>query len=120
MKNFTRAAAFAAVLSMAATGALADETCEVSKWGEGDELGAANLLSPERTLEALKLVRQGKTLPLGIVIGPETPAFPPRSMSLQVVQPNQQGGQKLTEFGYPGNYNDDLLQTWIGIGSQLD
>ncbi|MFC6758512.1 cyclase family protein [Sulfitobacter porphyrae] len=36
------------------------------------------------------------------------------------MQPNQQGGQKLTSFGYEGNYNDDILQTWIGIGSQLD
>ena len=37
-----------------------------------------------------------------------------------MVQPNQHGGQKLSSFGYEGNYNDDLLQTWIGIGSQLD
>ena len=37
-----------------------------------------------------------------------------------MVQPNQQGGQKLSAFGYEGNYNDDILQTWIGIGSQLD
>lgn len=59
-------------------------------------------------------------MPLGITIGPDTPAFPPRSLSLQVVQPNQQGGQKLSGFGYEGNYNDDLLQTWIGIGLQLD
>jgi kynurenine formamidase len=59
-------------------------------------------------------------MPLGIVIDSSTPAFQPRSLSLQVVQPNQQGGQKLDAFGYPGVYNDDLLQTWIGIGSQLD
>ena len=38
----------------------------------------------------------------------------------QVVQSNQQGGQKLLGFGYEANYNDDLLQTWIGIGSQQD
>jgi kynurenine formamidase len=59
-------------------------------------------------------------MPLGIVIDASTPAFPPRSLSLQVVQPNQQGGQKLTQFGYPANYNDDILQTWVGIGSQID
>jgi hypothetical protein len=39
---------------------------------------------------------------------------------LQVVQPNQQGGQRLNGFGYPANYNDDILQTWVGIGSQID
>lgn len=94
--------------------------CTPSPWGADDQIGSANWVSTERTLNAASLIKQGKTVPLGIVIGPSTPAFPPRSLSLQVVQPNQQGGQKLTEFGYQGNYNDDLLQTWIGIGSQLD
>ena len=96
------------------------QDCDHSHWGPDDQLGSANLISTERTLEAAKLIKQGKSMPLGIVIGPDTPAFPPRSLSLQVVQPNQHGGQKLSSFGYEGNYNDDLLQTWIGIGSQLD
>ena len=94
--------------------------CKPSPWGADDQIGSANWVSAERTLNAASLIKQGKSVPLGIVIGPNTPAFPPRSLSLQVVQPNQQGGQKLAEFGYQGNYNDDLLQTWIGIGSQLD
>ena len=94
--------------------------CTPSSWGADDQIGAANWVSTERTLKAVSLIKQGKSVPLGIVIGPNTPAFPPRSLNLQVVQPNQQGGQKLAEFGYQGNYNDDLLQTWIGIGSQLD
>lgn len=91
-----------------------------SKWGANDTLGSANLVTPERTLEAAKLIKLGKSMPLGIAISSNTPAFPPRSLNLQVVQPNQQGGQKLSAFGYDANYNDDLLQTWIGIGSQLD
>ena len=94
--------------------------CKPSPWGADDQIGSANWVSADRTLNAASLIKQGKSVPLGIVIGPNTPAFPPRSLSLQVVQPNQQGGQKLAEFGYQGNYNDDLLQTWIGIGSQLD
>ena len=106
-------------LGFAATSAFAQD-CTPSKWGAEDQIGSANLLSAERTLEAAKLIKQGKSMPLGIVIGPDTPAFPPRSLSLQIVQPNQQGGQKLSGFGYEGNYNDDIIQTWIGIGSQLD
>ncbi|MFT4653760.1 MAG: kynurenine formamidase [Kangiellaceae bacterium] len=95
--------------------------CTVSsQWGAQDTLGSANLVTPQRTLQAAKLIKQGKSMPLGIAIGPNTPAFPPRSLNLQVVQPNQQGGQKLSSFGYDANYNDDLLQTWVGIGSQLD
>ena len=102
------------------TGAAIAQDCAPSKWGADDTIGSANLVTPARTLEAAKLIKQGKSMPLGITIGSDTPAFPPRSLNLQVVQPNQQGGQKLSGFGYEGNYNDDILQTWIGIGSQLD
>lgn len=106
--------------AMIASSALAATDCTPSKWGPQDTLGSANLISPENTLIAAKLIKQGKSHPLGIVIDSNTPAFAPRSLSLQVVQPNQQGGQKLDSFGYPGNYNDDILQTWVGIGSQID
>jgi kynurenine formamidase len=104
-------------LVMGANVALAAD-CKPSKWGKDDEIGSANLVTPERVKAALGLVKQGKTHPLGIVIDANTPAFPPRSLSLQVVQPNQQGGQRL--FAYNGSYNDDVLQTWIGIGPQID
>lgn len=104
---------------MAATSVFAQD-CRESKWGADDEIGSANLVTPESTLMAAKLIKQGKSQPLGIVIDSKTPAFAPRTLNLQVVQPNQQGGQKLSQFGYPGNYNDDILQTWVGIGSQID
>lgn len=96
------------------------QDCTPSKWGADDELGSANLVTAENTLMAAALIKQGKSVPLGIVIDSTTPAFSPRSLSLQVVQPNQQGGQKLSAFGYEGNYNDDILQLWVGIGSQID
>ena len=117
--KFTKIIATALSIGVGASAAWAQD-CDHSHWGPDDQLGSANLISTERTLQAAKLIKQGKSMPLGIVIGPDTPAFPPRSLSLQVVQPNQHGGQKLSSFGYEGNYNDDLLQTWIGIGSQLD
>ena len=107
------------IAGFAASSAVAQD-CAQSKWVADDQIGSANLVSTERTLEAAKLIKKGKSMPLGIVIGPDTPAFPPRSLNLQIVQPNQQGGQKLSAFGYEGNYNDDIIQTWIGIGSQLD
>jgi len=94
------------------------EECIPSKWGKADEIGSANLVTTERVIAASKLIKQGKTQPLGITIDANTPAFPPRGLSLQVVQPNQQGGGRL--FAYDGSYNDDLMQLWLGIGSQLD
>jgi len=105
------------------TGTLASDpsACTPSKWGPDDQIGAANLVTPERTLQAMKLVKQGISHPLGIVIGPKTPAFPPRSMALQVVSPGQQNGRSLEgDFGWNITYNDDLAQLWFGIGSQID
>jgi kynurenine formamidase len=109
----------ACAVSLAATSVIAQD-CTPSKWGADDEIGSANLVTSENTLMAASLIKQGKSLPLGIVIDANTPAFPPRSLSLQVVQPNQQGGQRLTQFGYAASYNDDIIQTWLGIGSQID
>lgn len=112
-------AGLACALTLVA-GQLFAADCAPSKWGADDEIGAANLVTAENTLKAAGLIKQGKSMPLGIVIDSETPAFAPRSLNLQVVQPNQQGGQRLDGFGYPGVYNDDILQTWVGIGSQID
>jgi kynurenine formamidase len=109
-------ATLAAVLLTA--GVAQAEECKPSKWGTKDEIGAANLITDSSVLEAMKLVKLGRTHPLGIIIDSTTPAFPPRSLSLQVVQPNQQGGGRL--FAYKGSYNDDLIQTWLGIGPQID
>jgi kynurenine formamidase len=117
MKLATAVTAAAAALSVVAGSALAQD-CKPSKWGAKDEIGNANLVTPARVKAALGLVKQGKTHPLGIIIDSSTPAFPPRTLSLEVVQPNQQGGQRL--FAYKGSYNDDLVQTWLGIGPQID
>ena len=118
MRIKTPLIAATAALVLTATASFAKGDCKPSKWGANDEIGSANLVTPERTKAALALVKQGKSHPLGIVIDSSTPAFAPRSLSLQIVQPNQQGGQTL--FGYKGSYNDDVLQTWIGIGPQID
>jgi len=117
MKAWTAIGAATVLLLFTVGPALAAD-CKPSKWGKDDEIGAANLVTPGRVLDAIKLVKQGKSHPLGIVIDSKTPAFPPRTLSLQVVQPGQQGAQRL--FGYKGSYNDDLVQTWLGIGPQID
>ena len=100
-----------------ATGAVAEDPCEPSRWGPDDEIGNANLITAESVLAASELVRTGKTYSLGITIDASTPAFPPRGLMLQVVQPNQQQGR----VAFPNStYNDDVFQGWFGIGSQID
>lgn len=111
----------AAALVMAADGVGFAQDCEPSRWGVDDELGAANHMSPESVLAALGLVKRGEVHPLGIVIDPNMPAFPPRKMMLQVIQPNQHYGRSLVaDYGWPIVYNDDASQLWWGIGPQID
>ncbi len=95
--------------------------CKPSKWGAKDEIGAANLMNADTLKEAAKLIKKGKSAPLGIVIEPGMPAFPPRFVNLNVHQPNQFGGRKLGPvFGWNFSYNDDSAQLWFGVGPQLD
>ena len=65
--------------------------------------------------------KKGKSHPLGIAISSKTPAFPPRTLSLTVFAPNQSAGANLKgALGYHMTYADDILNTWVGIGSQID
>lgn len=95
-----------------------DHSWTESPWGAEDEIGAANRVTPEVVMEAAKLITTGKTYPLGIVIGSDTPAFPPRSMSVSILQPGQTSGGSLGPT--QTTYNDDIFMGWLGIGSQID
>ena len=121
-KTYTSLHRFRIILLLAMISPVAiSQECLPSKWGADDEIGAANHVSPARTLAAAALIKKGESHPLGIVVDSEVPAFPPRSMSLQVVQPGQHNNRSLIgEFGWDVSYNDDLAQLWFGIGPQLD
>ncbi len=89
-----------------------------SKYGAEDTKGAMNNLSEAGTVNAAKLVKTGKTYALGVVTGPQTPAYPPRSYSATILQTNDgQGGSmganKVTA-------HDDIIHSWVGIGTQID
>ena len=58
--------------------------------GAGDELGAANYVTPAQVSAAASLVKAGQSHGLGIVIESGMPAFPPRDTQLQIVQPGQE------------------------------
>jgi kynurenine formamidase len=90
-----------------------------SKFGANDEIGAANYLTPAGVLQAAQLIKTGKVYSLGITVNTTTPAFPPRSCAIYIVQPGQVGSAQ--GLG-PTNttYNDDILNCWTGIGTQLD
>jgi len=123
VKNLTRLSVAAALVSSIAFvgGTALAASCKHSKWGKGDEIGAANYVNPQQVKAAASLVKKGESHPLGIEIFPGMPAFPPRYTQLQIVQPGQQWDNDLAKaFGWPIVYNDDVLQMWLGTGPQID
>ncbi len=94
------------------------EKCVESPWGPDDEIGALNRITNEKTLEAAKLVKQGKAIRLGIEINKDTPSFPPRVWSLHTFLPSQEGGRAYGKNRF--NYIDDVVMGWVGTGPQID
>ena len=86
--------------------------------GTEDEKGAANHLTPQLALEAAKLVKTGKVYQLGVETNSKTPAYPPRTFGVTILQPGQTGGTSLGPT--KTTYNDDIITGWVGVGSQLD
>jgi len=89
-----------------------------SKFGPQDQIGNLNHVTPAKTLAATKLVTKGKAYRLGIETNRNTPAYPPRTFALTIVQPGQAGG--VTMGPSKTSYNDDIVTGWLGIGSQID
>lgn len=108
----------ALALAWAATPAPAAEDLGSKRWGPADEIGSANHVTPERVVEAARLVKTGKTYALGIETNTRTPSFPPRSFRLTIVQPGQAGNDGIG--ANRATYNDDIVDGWMGTGSQLD
>ena len=112
------ACAVATVLAAGAAQAQQQACLTASKFGPSDEIGNLNHVTPAKTLAASKLVTQGKAYRLGIETNKDTPAFPPRTFSITILQPGQTAGGSLGPT--KTTYNDDIIAGWVGIGSQLD
>ncbi len=117
MRKFSVLAILIAVCFVAPTSA--EQTTKYpSPFGPDDTLGAVNRLSSELVLAATKLVKSGKTYALGVETGPDSPAYPPRQYQMTILQLDDGVGA-----GWGDNQltsNDDLMMTWMGIGSQID
>ena len=98
--------------------ALAADDWFPSRHGADDTLGALNHLTPAKVKAAARLVRTGKTYRLGVETGPDSPAFGPRTYSMTILQLDDGTGTPRGTNRATGN--DDLMHTWMGIGSQLD
>jgi len=120
MNSAARLSAACAFVVVFTVGARAQQKpcLTASKFGPGDQIGNLNYVTPAKTLAASKLVTRGKAYRLGIETNKDTPAFPPRTFALTVVQPGQAAGATLGPT--KTTYNDDVIMGWVGVGSQLD
>ncbi len=89
-----------------------------SKFGVDDEIGNLNYITAEKTLAASKLITTGKIYRLAIETNKDVPAFPPRTFSITVLQPDQVAGGTLGPN--KTTYNDDIIMGWVGVGTGID
>ncbi|MDJ0922664.1 MAG: cyclase family protein [Henriciella sp.] len=117
------AALMTAALSLVCMACAQDQASETNTWfpskyGPDDRLGALNNLTAEKTARAAALITTGKTYALGMITGRDTPAYGPREYDVTVLQLSDGSGTPLGENLATGN--DDVLDTSVGIGSQID
>jgi kynurenine formamidase len=89
-----------------------------SKFGANDQIGNLNYITAEKTLAASKLISTGKSYRLAIETNKDVPAFPPRTFSITVLQPDQVAGGTLG--ANKTTYNDDIIMGWVGVGTGID
>ena len=122
MKDYFSLRLIAAVATGLMLGAVAytqQKPCATaSQFGHNDQIGNVNYITAEKTLAATKLVTKGKAYRLGIETNKDIPAFPPRTFSIVVLQPNQAAGSTLGAT--KTTYNDDIIMGWVGVGTGID
>jgi len=86
-----------------------------SKWGAGDERGAANHMKPDSVLKAVKLVRTDEVVELGHVLSPTMPMSATRQFNIHTKRTfmNPQSNRR--------GSNEEVLLSEIGqVGTQFD
>jgi kynurenine formamidase len=99
-----------------------DEKWWPSEFGAEDQAGATNYITPEKRLEAVQLVKQGKVATLGMQYHNRLPLFPGRTFALSIPG----GGGPTHNLPWKGDnfrqtFMDELVTAEIGqAGTQFD
>jgi len=110
---------FAAIVMLSVTIFAQQKPCPTaSKFGPDDQIGNVNYITPAKTLAASKLVTKGRAYRLGVETNKDTPAYGTRTFGIIVLQPGQSGGATIGPNKV--SYNDDIINGWVGVGSQID
>jgi kynurenine formamidase len=86
-----------------------------SKWGAGDERGAANHIKPQTVLNAAKLIKTGEVIELGHVLNDKMPFFGTRRFDVHIKR------TFLNQFSNMRGSNEEIVISEIGqVGTQFD
>jgi kynurenine formamidase len=90
------------------------------RWGEHDQAGALNLVTPDVTRRAAELVRSGRTLSLAQPLGPVTPVPGHRSGPQRFM--NRDAGDYALGARAPGGFKfaEDTVQFGTHSGTHVD
>ena len=120
-RSLIRLFSAAGILFVCVVGASADmaaqENMPLSEWGPGDERGAANRITPQKVLEATRLITDGRIYELGRNYEPGMPVYPGRHYSLTI--PGSPTGGPAGRNNLV--YHEELVSAQIGqVGTQFD
>ena len=89
-----------------------------SRWGPEDQRGNGNLMTPQKVLDALKLIRTGEIISLGMPYDSRMPIAPgPRLCAAHARRPDRRALWSKSRT----IWNDEFIATEIGqIGTQMD
>ncbi len=119
---------------------VADDVRNWGRWGDDDELGTLNFITPEKVVEAASLVTRGKVSPLGVDFGSSGPqgAFRFRQNPVHVMTVDGGDADTLVEYGpdwlrnpvagdvsryfadNPFRFNDDMIVMPLQAATQWD
>lgn len=98
------------------------------KWGPEDEVGALNALSPQTTLAALKVVKEGKTYDLGVTYGRASFKWPGHSPCEVLTFRSPEGVKRQADNPFTAPEVNPSGQAWHScalfisdnVGTQID
>jgi kynurenine formamidase len=105
------------------SGAVAGKPNNWGRWGDDDQVGTLNLLTPDVVAAAATLARTGRRFSLAVPIGVEVPSFRPPPMHLLTTT---SGDAILGDGGIDGgpttrcSFSDDWLLIALQYTTQLD
>lgn len=127
MRRFTRAVtlstlvpAFIAGIALAGNNPV-EENWWPSEFGANDETGGSNYITPQKRIEAARLVKKGKMALLGHPYSNHMPLVPGRTFALSIPGAPTHGPLSWPGKGFAMTFMDELVTGEIGqVGTQWD